>query len=646
MKKILNFRPCLFCALPLCFGLSLWGSINFSDFSPALVLFFCITFFLMLVPINQKRLLSLLVILPVFTGLGVGLMELAFINYGKGAPSGEYVVTATVQQVSERQGYSIAVLKGLSFDGEAQAGKCRVMLPADTVVAGDLIVFQGPLEKKDPFEHSAYAKNDFASDIRYTGTSREVITTAKSSDLLLRLNGHLYEVLYEHMEPDEASLCYALLSGNLGAMEEGLHETVRKGGIAHIFAVSGMHIGVLFSAAMLILKKLGRYAWVPSLVLSFLYCGFCGMTISSLRSLVMCGVFGASRSMGRKSDDLESLSFAAIVLLLFAPAQWYSAGFQLTFAACLGLSLFAGSFSRLLQPLHLPKFLVETLASTLGAQIVTAPILMASFGYLSVMGTLLNLILVPLSSLFFFCSLIMSGLALMLPFAADFLLAFPEALFSLLILLLSFSEWTLVLSGFAIGAGAILWLFYCGYLSTRLQMRRLFRAVAAVLGCALFAVVLLFENIVFSGCRLIVYEEEESAALLIQTREENVLVIDGDVSLSECEEFLDRNFGGELSAVVGLSADALNTAAFLNATEIHLPYYAETGFHETQVLFGKRFSYGELSFYCSAESLVLVTEGVAVEIALDKEAGNADFFIGAGSGGLKFLLEDGIIKEL
>ena len=177
-------------------------------------------------------------------------------------------------------------------------------------------------------------------------------------------------------------------------------------------------------------------------------------------------------------------------------------------------------------------------------------------------------------------------------------------------------------------------------------MRRLFRAVAAVLGCALFAVVLLFENIVFSGCRLIVYEEEESAALLIQTREENVLVIDGDVSLSECEEFLDRNFGGELSAVVGLSADALNTAAFLNAAEIHLPYYAETGFHETQVLFGKRFSYGELSFYCSAESLVLVTEGVAVEIALDKEAGNADFFIGAGSGGLKLLLEDGIIKEL
>lgn len=646
MKKILNFRPLLFCALAMIFGAELLGSIRFSEVSPAFLFLFGVLFLLMLPPFGKRRLLSLLLIVPVFTGLGAGLMQLALSQYEKGAPSGEYTVTATVQSVSERQGYCIVVLKGLSLNGEETPGKCRAILPADSAVAGDLVVFEGTLEKKDPYEESAYAKNDFASDIRYTATARELITTARSSDIFLRLNGRLYEVLTEHMEPDEAALCYALLSGNSGAIEEGLKETVRKGGIAHIFAVSGLHIGVLFGAAMFLFKKLGRFAWLPSLALAFLYCAFCGFTVSSLRALIMCGVFGASRSLGVKADGLETLSFACIAVLLLFPAQWYAAGFRLSFGACLGLSLFSGSFSRAFRRLHFPKAVGETLSATLAAQLTTAPILLSSFGYLSVMGTLLNLILVPLVPVFFLSSLLMAALSLIFPFAAGVLLVFPEALFSLLILLLSFADWTLVLSGFALGAGGVLWLFLCGFLSPKLQMCRLIRAAAAVVGCALFAIVLTFENVVFTGCRLTVWEEGESAAVLIETRTEHVLVIDGDISLDECEDFLSRHFGGELNVVVAPDGSALNTAAFLNAREVRLPFYTESGLHETEVIFGKDFSCGGLAFSYTEGGILLLAEGVAVEIGLDEEAGGGDFFVGKGSGGLKFLLEDGIIKAI
>ena len=180
MKKILNFRPLLFCALSLLFGLELWGSIRFAEFSPVFVLLFGVLLLLALPPFEKKRLLSLLLIVPVFAGIGIGLMQLALANYEKGLPSGEYTVTATVLSVSERQGYSIAVLKSLSLDGEETAGKCRAILPADSVLAGDLVVFRGEVEKNDAFEKSAYAKNDFASGIRYTATARELITTAKS----------------------------------------------------------------------------------------------------------------------------------------------------------------------------------------------------------------------------------------------------------------------------------------------------------------------------------------------------------------------------------------------------------------------------------------------------------------------------------
>ena len=128
MKKILNFRPLLFCALSLLFGLELWGSIRFSEVSPVVILLFGVLLLLALPPFEKKRLLSLLLIVPVFAGIGIGLMQLALSDYEKGLPSGEYTVTATVLSVSERQGYSIAVLKSLSRGGGGQVPRhftCR-----------------------------------------------------------------------------------------------------------------------------------------------------------------------------------------------------------------------------------------------------------------------------------------------------------------------------------------------------------------------------------------------------------------------------------------------------------------------------------------------------------------------------------------
>ena len=133
---------------------------------------------------------------------------------------------------------------------------------------------------------------------------------------------------------------------------------------------------------------------------------------------------------------------------------------------------------------------------------------------------------------------------------------------------------------------------------------------------------------------------------MIETRTEHILVVDGDISLDECEDFLSRTYGGELTAVVALEEAALNTAVFLDAEEVRLKEPVPLGLHRTEVVFGQSFSYGELSFFFTEEGILLSCEGVVTEIAPDGEAGKADFFLGKGSGGLKFFIEDGIIKQL
>ena len=157
---------------------------------------------------------------------------------------------------------------------------------------------------------------------------------------------------------------------------------------------------------------------------------------------------------------------------------------------------------------------------------------------------------------------------------------------------------------------------------------------------------LTLNNFVFAGCRLTVYEEGEGAALLVETRTEHVLVIGGDISLDACEDFLSRTCGGTLTAVVALEEDLLNTAVFLDAEEVRLADPVESGLRETRLKFGEAFSYGELSFRFTREGMWLLAEDIAVEVDFSRSEGNADFFVGKGSGGLKFLLEDGIIKKL
>ena len=130
-----------------------------------------------------------------------------------------------------------------------------------------------------------------------------------------------------------------------------------------------------------------------------------------------------------------------------------------------------------------------------------------------------------------------------------------------------------------------------------------------------------------------------------------VLLIDGDVSPSACEDFLARTYGGELDAVCAVTEDtvrAVNVAAFLPAACIYAPRFAETGLSETDIRFSQSFCVGELAFYYEeADSLTLTVQGCVTEFSFGgEERVFADLFVGAGGGRLKYRIKDGIIRSL
>ena len=184
-----------------------------------------------------------------------------------------------------------------------------------------------------------------------------------------------------------------------------------------------------------------------------------------------------------------------------------------------------------------------------------------------------------------------------------------------------------------------------------MRLRAWVRTAACSAVALLFALCVFAENATFSGCRIDVSGTERGTCALIRTRESAVLLIDGEVSLSSCEDFLLRTYAGELDAVCLVTEDAaraVNAAAFLPAACIYTAYPLETGLRETDVRGMRAFTVGELSFfYEDADSLTLSAQGCVAEFSFGGgETVFADLFVGAGGGRLKYLLKDGIIRSL
>ena len=130
-----------------------------------------------------------------------------------------------------------------------------------------------------------------------------------------------------------------------------------------------------------------------------------------------------------------------------------------------------------------------------------------------------------------------------------------------------------------------------------------------------------------------------------------MLLVDGDVSLATCEDFLDRTYGGQLDAVIVLSSDgasAVNVAAFLPADVIYTYEEVETGLRETHIVRADRIELGGMRFvYEGADRLALTAEGVAVEFSFEGDPVLfADLSVQTCETRLKYLLKDGIIRVL
>ena len=183
-------------------------------------------------------------------------------------------------------------------------------------------------------------------------------------------------------EGKEWVVASALLLGSKEAISEDIRNAYIESGAMHILAISGMHILLIFKLfeRVLNLYKSGnrRWRWVKTIILIIIIALFTlvvGLGTSVLRAAVMASFVAVGQAMKRKVSIFNILAVSAFVLLLCNPYWLMDIGFQLSYAAVLGIALFTAKFKKLLAfKNNLLNYVWGNISIGLAAQLMVTPI--------------------------------------------------------------------------------------------------------------------------------------------------------------------------------------------------------------------------------------------------------------------------------
>lgn len=206
---------------------------------------------------------------------------------------------------------------------------------------------------------------------------------------------------------DEAlGVVAAMTLGEKSILNKEQRNTYSKVGAAHILALSGLHLMIIYGVITLFIsyRRFRMVSQVLIIIALWAFAYLVGMPPSVVRSAVMISIY-ALLSLGyRERMSVNTLAFAAIVILIVSPMSLYDIGFQLSFAAVLAILLFNPLFLNIV-PQHVLQnhscfkaFWCMTTVS-LSAQLGTAPLIAYYFGQFSTLFLLSNYIVIPLATL-------------------------------------------------------------------------------------------------------------------------------------------------------------------------------------------------------------------------------------------------------
>jgi competence protein ComEC len=461
VKKIVNFRPLLFLFVVLCFGILTANAFLFNNLFIKIIAFIFISFLLTLLALSlfnsyfrftflKGKTFFILITIFVFIIGSLNLIHKVNTYESIKLNAREYTVHATItEDINYIESGARIYLKNATavINEDTYELKKNIKLNLYnsnnqnelSISTGDQIVFVAKVYDYKLLKDNKINTYIYTNNLGYYATAYmsdvEVISGNLQLDQKLRKN--VKELLNNNLSYNNSNFAYAVLFGDKSQISDTVYNSFTNSGIAHILAVSGLHIGFLVLILLFIFNQIKlnkKLQFIFMALILFSYAYLCGFSASVVRASIMALILMLAHITGEQNDNLSSLSLAGIIILLINPVSLFTAGFLLSFASVFSIFMFYSYFKNLFEKINMPNWLSSLVTLTLCAQIGTLPILIYYFNHISLLSVLTNILVLPLFTIgyvFLFFSIILTSI---LPFLS-FLFVVPNLAFTFVYLI-------------------------------------------------------------------------------------------------------------------------------------------------------------------------------------------------------------------
>lgn len=341
------------------------------------------------------------------------------------------VIEGTVSSKSSSD-YNIFIVKAIKIDGKKY--NCALQLKSEE----KFVDYSDIIDCKIKFSVESFETNSLEIEsTKFTylldNDSRSFVTTSKieilerNNSLNVVIRKDVKNKISKYFDNENVNLVYSVLFGDKSDLNPEIYDSYKNSGVAHILAVSGLHVGLIAGVLHFILKLFKCRELVKAIVITaflILYCYLCNWATSVVRATIMFSSLYWSKVFFRQYDSLSSMGLAGLIICCIKPSALFSLSFLLSFSCIFGINMFYSPCVDLLKKLKIDCKLTEMFVMSLVVNFTISPVMLYGFKTLNLAGVLLNIFILPFFSFLFSGIFIVLILSYIIPISSSLLVIF------------------------------------------------------------------------------------------------------------------------------------------------------------------------------------------------------------------------------
>ncbi|MBR6779134.1 MAG: ComEC/Rec2 family competence protein [Clostridia bacterium] len=357
--------------------------------------------------------------------------SLAVYSFNKKVEFVPTTIQARVYSVSKAENQRVVLrADNCTFDDKTIDGNITVYLYDndglfENIHIGSVIKFKPErFNKTDLFYHDTPDANAYANNLRYTAVvNMQNVTYLKTDNTFAeKIKSQIKQNLNGELTNENVEIAYSALFGDKELLSTEQYSAYKLSGVAHLLAVSGLHVGIIVAILCWVLKRVNPWVKIAivSLFLIF-YTYLCGFATSIIRASIMSIVLLLSSTLRKEYDSLSAISLAGMILFVVNSLVIFDIGFLMSFSCVLGITLLYKPISIALQKIHMPKLIADSFAISCATMVSLMFIMAYYFKTLNIISLIANILLIPIFTFGFTIVFVVSIVSLFLPFVTKIL---------------------------------------------------------------------------------------------------------------------------------------------------------------------------------------------------------------------------------